>query len=192
LDDVVISAMTTDDDPSGVEAMLRSREQAVQLTYAVDDVRAAAHEWARRGAGPFFVVEHVALDGAWHGGTLATYDFSIAVGVFDRKLVGLIAVHRASPETLAAVVQTRRGLHHVGWFVDSIDASSRRLASRGWPCLVDAVMAGGERFVLHWSGVEGPCVKICEPVGIIASVYRRAFESSLGWDGADPVRELWF
>jgi catechol 2,3-dioxygenase-like lactoylglutathione lyase family enzyme len=161
----------------------------VQIAYAVDDVEAAAREFARRlGAGPFFLRHHIELAVASHRGGPATFDHSSAYGQWGAVQVELVRVHTAEPAALAAVV-LGPGLHHVAWFVADIEAERSRLEALGWPEVLAAETAGGVRFAFHDARAElGHLVEIYEPAGRLLSFYAAVAAAATGWDGTDPVR----
>ena len=163
--------------------------RVVQMAYAVDDVEAAAREFARRlGAGPFFVRRHIELAAASHRDAPATFDHSSAYGQWGTVQVELVHVHDAAPAALAAAV-LGSGLHHLAWFVADIDAEQSRLEALGWPEVLAADTAGGLRFAFHDARAAlGHLVEIYEPVERLVTFYGAVAAAADGWDGADPVR----
>jgi hypothetical protein len=163
----------------------------VQVAYAVHDVETAARAFARRlGAGPFFVRRHIELAVASHRGRPATFDHSSAYGQWGAVQVELVHVHAAEPGALADIV-LRSGLHHVAWFVADIDVEQVRLEALGWPEVLAAETAGGQRFTFHDARAElGHLVEIYEPAERLVGFYAAVAAAAAGWDGAHPVRPI--
>lgn len=176
--------------PAGTAALgLRA---VVQVAYSVKDVAAAASRWAERtGAGPFFVRHHlpaVAVDAA---GDAAFFEHSSAYGQWGDVQLELVQVHASTSASLAGVVPTAPGLHHVAWFAQDLRAEQRRLTRLGWPALMTARTAGGNYYAFHDARSElGHLVEIYEPTERVRSLYERVAAASHRWDGRDPVRPL--
>jgi hypothetical protein len=164
----------------------------VQVAYAVGDVAAAAEQWARRtGAGPFLVRHHpsaVAIDAA---GDAAVFDHSSAYGQWGAVQVELVQVHTTTSASLADVVPTAPGLHHVAWFTDDLRVEQRRLTALGWPLVMTARTAAGHYYAFHDARSDlGHLVEVYEPTERVRSLYDRVALASHGWDGRDVVRPL--
>jgi len=163
----------------------------VQIAYAVTDVRAAAESFATRlGAGPFFVRDHGPLPAIYGRGEPGTFDHSSAYGQWGSVQIELVEIHEATPATLAESVLRTSGLHHVAWFVASIDEERRRLTSLGWPSVLLAETPSGLRFAFHDARPElGHLVEIYEPTDAVRRLYGKVAEAAQEWDGRDPVLE---
>jgi hypothetical protein len=166
--------------------------RVVQVAYAVSDVRNAARELAvRLGAGPFFARHHPLPRLVQHDGRGGEFDHSSAYGQWGAVQVELVEVHHAAPASLAAAVMRSTGIHHVAWFVASIDEEERRLAGLGWRQVMRAETAGGFAYAFHDARAElGHMVEIYEPRDEVLALYRKVAAAAEGWDGEEPVREL--
>jgi hypothetical protein len=153
----------------------------VQVAYGVTDVRTAALRWSARGAGPFFVREHIAVDDVAVEGRPGVFDHSSAYGQWGTIMVELVAVHE--PMTLACI-----GLHHMAFFVASHDQAAAELAGAGLPEALRA-RAGASRFSFHDARPElGHLIEIYEATGTLRRFYAMVAEAALDWDGRDPIR----
>jgi hypothetical protein len=166
--------------------------QVVQVAYAVSDVRTAARELAGRlGAGPFFARHHPLPRLVRHHTGAGEFDHSSAYGQWGAVQVELVEIHDAAPASLADAVMRSTGIHHVAWFVASIDVEERRLASLGWPQVMRAETAGGFAYAFHDARTElGHLVEIYEPRDEVLALYRKVAAAADGWAGDQPVREL--
>jgi hypothetical protein len=133
----------------------------VQIAYAVSDVHAAAALWlAGQGAGPFVISERIALQAARvHGvdGPGSAFDHSSAYGQWGEVMVEL--VHEHTPPLGAT-----SGLHHMAFFVDSIEETATALTSAGHPEVLRASTASGMAFAFHDARAGlGHFIEIYEP-----------------------------
>jgi hypothetical protein len=75
------------------------------IGFHVPDLRAAVDTWVTvYGAGPFYLLEHVAFDECTSGGTPAVFDHSAAFGQWGAVPVELQQVHDLRPAELASLV----------------------------------------------------------------------------------------
>lgn len=169
----------------------------VQIAYAVPDVDASARHWAaHHGAGPFFVNRHIAVNQVRYRGSPGSFDHSSAYGQWGDVMVELVQDHTVGPSPVADVVGTGgTGLHHLAFFVESIDEASAALAAQGWPEALHAVTGTIERpgqvFVFHdATATLGHMVEIYEGTPRLRGFYAMVAAAAVGWDGTDPVREM--
>jgi hypothetical protein len=153
----------------------------VQIAYAVSDVHAAAAAWQRNlGAGPFVISEHIALASARVNGVDGpgtAFDHSSAYGQWGSLMVELVCEHTPP-------LGSTSGVHHMAFFVDSIDATATALAAAGWPEVLRAATASGMAFAFHDARADlGHFVEIYEPndrlLGFYAHVRSLAEASTL-------------
>jgi Glyoxalase/Bleomycin resistance protein/Dioxygenase superfamily len=133
----------------------------MQIAYAVSDVHAAAASWhERQGAGPFVISEHIALASTrirGVDGPGSAFDHSSAYGQWGELMVEL--VHEHTPP-----LAVTSGLHHMAFFVDSIEETANALTLRGWPEILRASTASGMAFAFHDARAElGHFIEIYEP-----------------------------
>ncbi len=140
----------------------------VQIAYAVDDVHAAAARFAATtGAGPFIVVEHIALADVRRADGIETFDHSSAYGQWGEVMVELVQEH-------GAPLRSRGGLHHLAFMVPDLTAARVECAERGWPEVLWATTASGQEFVFHDALDElGHLVELYEPSPRLLAFYAR-------------------
>jgi len=94
-----------------------------QNAWVVDDLQAAMRRWTETcGVGPFFLLEHVAMQDVTYRGQPATIDCSIALAQAGRTQIELIEQHCDQPSVYRDLVprgQTR--FHHVATFANDYD-----------------------------------------------------------------------
>jgi catechol 2,3-dioxygenase-like lactoylglutathione lyase family enzyme len=163
----------------------------VQIAYAVRDVRVAARWWAATfGAGPFFVIDHIALSEVRYRGTPSAFDHSSAYGQWGSVMVELVCDHTIGPSPVADVVGFGgQGLHHMAYFVDDLAVAQAELVAAGWPEALHAVTPSGMAFAFHDAAADlGHMIELYEPVDALVGFYKRVADAALGWDGTDPIR----
>jgi catechol 2,3-dioxygenase-like lactoylglutathione lyase family enzyme len=155
----------------------------VQLAYAVGDVVEAATTFAARtGAGPFFVIEHIPLVDSRVRGTDAPFDHSSAYGQWGELMVELVQEHTPPLVPPGAV-------HHLAYLVDSLPQAAAWCAASGWPEVLLATTAGGQRFAFHDARATlGHLVELYEPSPRLRAFYAMVRAAANGWDGTEPVR----
>jgi hypothetical protein len=157
----------------------------VQVAYAVTDVASAAALFAAQtGAGPFFVLEHIAIDSARVNGTPALFDHSSAYGQWGPVMVELVEEHTPA-------LMPPPGLHHVAFMVPDLVASTAACIARGWPELLWARTAGGQEFAFCDARHQrGHLIEMYEPSPRLLNFYEMVAGASRAWDGSLPVRHL--
>lgn len=157
----------------------------VQVAYAVIDVAAAAALFAAQtGAGPFFVIEHIAIEAARVNGTASAFDHSSAYGQWGAIMVELVEEH--SPP----IVQSP-GLHHLAFMVPDLVASTAACAAIGWPEVLWARTTGGQEFAFCDARHQrGHLIEMYEPSPRLLTFYEMVAGASENWDGSLPVRHL--
>jgi hypothetical protein len=157
----------------------------VQVAYAVTDVAAAAATFAAQtGAGPFFVIEHIAIETARVHGAPASFDHSSAYGQWGPIMVELVEEH--TPPLVPPP-----GLHHLAFMVPDLRASTVACTTQGWPEVLWARTAGGQEFAFCDARQQrGHLIEMYEPSTRLLSFYEMVAGASRAWDGSLPVRHL--
>jgi hypothetical protein len=157
----------------------------VQVAYAVTDVSTAAALFAKQtGAGPFFVIEHIAIESARVGGNRESFDHSSAYGQWGPIMVELVHEH-------AAPLVQPPGLHHLAFMVPDLAVSMAECATHGWPELLWARTTGGLEFAFCDARHQrGHLIELYEPSPRLLKFYEMVVGASRGWDGSLPVRHL--
>lgn len=156
----------------------------VQIAYAVDDVVAAAESCVERGAGPFFVREHIPVRNSRMRGEPAPFDHSSAYGQWGDLMVELLCEHHPPEERIGPAV----GVHHMAFFVDDVADAQGLLVEQGWPEALYAE-AGRTAFAMHDATSQlGHLIEIYKPDERLTGFYDLVRSTSQDWDGTDPIR----
>lgn len=161
----------------------------VQTAYYVDDARAAATRWSQRfGAGPFFVLDHIALQDVVVRGEASTFDHTSAYGWQNNVMVELVQQNCSTP----SIFNDRAfGLHHLAHFVDSVPRALARYADAGLATAMRAQTQTGTEFAfVDATASHGHFFEIYEPNDGLQSFYHMVEQAADHWDGRDPVRTL--
>ena len=159
----------------------------VQLAYAVADVRRAATDWAARGVGPFFVLEHIALREVRVRGVTGSFDHSSAYSWWGSVMVELICQHDGGADPIVPTA----GLHHVAFFVDDVDDAADRLVAQGHDEVLHAETTAGTPFAFHDARPTlGHLIEIYEPTNRLRGFYDMVRSAAADWDGTHPIRPL--
>lgn len=158
----------------------------VQIAYAVDDVVQAAESWVARGAGPFFIREHIAVQNSRMHGEPAAFDHSSAYGQWGELMVELLCEHHRDDTRIGP----RVGVHHMAFFVDDVTATQARLVENGWKEALYAE-AGATPFAMHDAREElGHLIEIYRDSDGLIDFYDMVRNAATDWDGSNPIRML--
>ncbi|MEZ5558992.1 MAG: VOC family protein [Pseudomonadales bacterium] len=158
-----------------------------QLGYLVDDLDAALSHWVEvLGVGPWHVYPHVQMGDPIYRGSPCQVDMTVAWANSGELQIELVKQHNDAPSIYREWLdQGRLGLHHLGFFVDDIEAVMARLDpqperlqhGRGF-CYIDTVQHPGTmtELIRCDAGMRG--------------LFDMIKASAEGWDGSDPVRKL--
>jgi hypothetical protein len=166
--------------------------QIMQLGYVVHDVAQAAAEWAQRvGAGPFYVIDRLAMDRYYFRGARTEVELCLGFGYWGSMQVELIHPLGHTDSLYRQALESAPGeLNHCATVVTDIE---RLLASRGLQDRViqSGTMPSGLKFVYlerHLPG--GQHLELIEAQGSMLAAFAGMQAVSRHWDGADPVRPV--
>ncbi len=165
----------------------------VQLAYHAPDIDAAARYWSQQlSAGPFYLIEHIALEAAFYRGAPARFDHSSAYGQLGDVMIELIHQHDDAPSAVRDMYDAHsEGLHHAAVFVDDVQAALDRAAAQGMACALDARLKGGMRFAMvDARKAHGHMLEFYEPSPDLRKFYDFIRRKSKGWDGEAYLRRL--
>ncbi len=164
----------------------------VQVALHAPDISAAASAWAKKGAGPFYLLEHVKLASCLYRGAPAAFDHSSAYGQFGDIMLELIHQHDDRPSPVRDMYDAAtEGVHHAAVFVDDLDRAARAVSERGFAIALDATTETGVRFLMADArAVCGVMLELYEPTDALAKFYAFVQRKSEGWAGDAPLRRL--
>lgn len=158
--------------------------------YVVDDIEdGVALAVQTLGAGPFFLVSHLAFDVCTYKGGPARYDHSSAFGQWGAIKVELTVVHSADPPELAELIGgSAPRVGHVGMLVDDLAAESAALEQAGLPVFHTGA-SGPVSARWHDGRAQlGHHLELLQRGPEIEGFYELIRSASVDWDGREPLR----
>lgn len=181
--------MTLPDDPLKIIAHGDTEfGPVVQLAYHAPDIDKAARYWAKtHGAGPFFLLSHIALRESFYRGAPTPFDHSSAYGQLGNLMIELIHQHNDEESALYDMFDKKsEGLHHAAVFVPDLAAAIDLAAETGFEIALDATTTEGVRFVMVDARARyGHMIELYEENEALARFYafvRRKAGSGAGGD----------
>ena len=173
--------------------MITGLGEVMQLAYVPADFDGALKYWLDvMGAGPFFALDHVELEGVNYRGQPSDIDFSMVIGYWGDLQIELIRQHNDAPSIYKAWRdEDREGLHHVCILVDDLTHARAVCAQAGALVAQEGLVpGGGEVIYVDAGGGAGTMVEILEPSPGGREFFAMMREAARGWDGSNPVRRL--
>jgi methylmalonyl-CoA/ethylmalonyl-CoA epimerase len=166
--------------------------QIMQLGYIVTDVQAAALDWAQRvGAGPFYLLDHIAMDQYYFRGVRTTAELRLAFGYWGDQQIELIQPVGNADTLYSRAVQVSAGkLNHVATVVSDIDSllEGRKLQDR---VIQSGKMPTGLKFVYLEEYIPGGLhLELIEAQESTLMAFKGMQAASARWDGKNPVRPM--
>ncbi len=159
----------------------------MQNGYLVDDLERALDHWVGvMGVGPFFVIPDVQMVNPVYRGNPCEVEMSIALANSGDLQIELILQKNDAPSVYREWLDVGRlGLHHVGFFVDDIDASLAAL-----PRPPARVQHGRNFCYLDTVYHPGSMIELIQPDAGMRGLFDMIRAASAGWQGEDPIRRL--
>ena len=165
----------------------------MQLAYVPADFDATLNYWIEvMGAGPFFALDHVKLEGVMYRGQPSDIDFSMVLGHWGDLQIELIRQHNDAPSIYKTWRdEGREGLQHVCILVDDMALARGVCAKAGAKVAQEALVPGGGEVVyVETGGGPGSMVEILKPAPGGREFFAMMREAARDWDGSDPMRRL--
>lgn len=162
-----------------------------QAGYVVDDIEAAMDYWSRKlGIGPWFYNERVPIRNYTYRGEPYEVHNSVALANSGPLQMELIQTRNDAPSMYRDFRQAgRTGLQHVAYWTQDYDADLERLTAQGFKAVMSGEVGERGRFVYFDTEYHpGTVIELSEVAGPKGKMFDLIRESSIGWDGKDPVR----
>jgi hypothetical protein len=164
-----------------------------QLGYVVPDIRAAMQHWLEvLGVGPFFVMEDVAIEGAYEGDRPVRVGMTVAFSYIGDVQIELIEPLGDTPSPYRAFAEAHGGdgLHHLCRFTDDFDADLAAIRAELGPVRVYRASAGPMQLAYVEGDRPGGAVLELLSAPFMWDTFARMAEAVRNWDGTAPVRSL--
>lgn len=164
----------------------------MQLAYLPTDFDAAVTHWTTvLGAGPFFLIENVALAQMRYLGEPTDAVFSLAIGYWGDMQIELIRPENSSPSIYRGDYAVHDRLHHVCVLVDDIAEARSVCDTVGATVVVEGrVGASGAVLYVDPGGGPGTLIELLQPEPGTHELFAMMRSAARGWDGRDPLRSL--
>jgi catechol 2,3-dioxygenase-like lactoylglutathione lyase family enzyme len=162
-----------------------------QLGYVVRDIEAAMAYWSETlGVGPWFYNPKVPIKNYLYRGERYEPHNSVALANSGFVQVELIQCRNDVPSMYRDFLQAgNTGLQHVAYWTDNYDADLARLEKQGFKAVMSGEVGERGRFIYFDTEYHpGTVIELSEVAGPKGRMFDLIRESSVGWDGSDPVR----
>jgi len=161
-----------------------------QIAWVVDDLHAAIEPWIALGVGPFFVFQHLKVNGLYYGKAVEI-DMSAALGYWGEVQIELIVQHNAADSIYSTWRDSgQKGPNHILLAAADFAAAQAALTAAGGVIAQEATIPGMAQLNYFDMGPSRPYIEIGQAFpGMIREIGRMRDETNL-YDGTRPVREI--
>ncbi len=159
-----------------------------QIGYVVDDLEAAAKQWAETtGIGPWRVLPHVPLDHFTYEDAASPVDIGIALAYSGDVQIELIAQYNDAPSMYRDLRDSYgEGVQHICFYPDDYDAAMAAAIASGMTVGQQGAL-WGIRFA-YLRGEGGRVIELADLSERSRTGRASAIAEASAWDGTDPVR----
>ena len=162
-----------------------------QLGYVVHDIEAAMDYWSKTlGVGPWYYNPKVPIVNYRYKGEAHQPHNSVALANSGFVQVELIQTRNDVPSMYRDFLQAgRTGLQHIAYWTADYDADLARLTGQGFKPVMSGEVGERGRFIYFDTEYHpGTVIELSEVAGPKGRMFDLIRESSVGWDGSNPVR----
>lgn len=163
-----------------------------QLAYLPSDFDAAIEHWTQVvGAGPFFLLENIALGDMTYLGQPSDAVFSVAIGYWGDMQIELIRPENGAPSIYSGEYAVKDRLHHICMVVDDINVARDALKAANATILIEGKV--GEDGAVIYADAGGGPGNVLEYVQLMTGgkeLFAMMRDAARGWDGSDPLRKI--
>jgi catechol 2,3-dioxygenase-like lactoylglutathione lyase family enzyme len=173
--------------------MALPRRPISHVSYAVANLERAVDWWSSTlGAGPFFLVPHVAFDELTHHGEPCVWDHSAAFGQWGTMAIELQELHACDPPALTELLVPAAVpvFNHVAYLSPTPEADSAELAAAGHALFLHGKTGALEIRFHDTRATLGQPIEIHRDGPGIRHAFGRIAEAAQGWDGGDALRPM--
>ncbi|WP_109524716.1 MULTISPECIES: VOC family protein [Nocardia] len=165
-----------------------------QIGYVVEDLFAAAAEWARvYEVGPFHIMPRVRADCAYRGGA-GTLDIRIGIAQAGPVQIELIQPYSSGPSVFRDLRERygrpESGVHHLATLTARYDDTKARYDGFGYElaCEIDTAR---QRVAFYDTVADfGYFTEVVEEKPSFLANLEKIATTCANWDGSDPIRIL--
>lgn len=156
-----------------------------QTAFVVDDLEAAAGEWARRhGVGPWFLFDVVIPETTYRGTTVPMRS-RMGLAQSGGQQIELIQPDLSVPSLYKEFLDAGgTGVHHVCYWAD-LDRARDEFISTGSELVQQGMTANGNGFLYVTGSCGVPYIEVVDPAGAMLTFFDRIAAASAAWDGVN-------
>jgi len=166
-----------------------------QAGYVVPDIEAAMDYWSSvLGVGPWYYNPKVPIENYRYRGIGYDVHNSVALANSGPLQMELIQTRNDAPSMYRDFMRAGHlGLQHVAYWTEDFDDDLTRLQGDGFEVMMSGEVGHKGRFV-YFAGSDHPgqhpgtVIELSEIAGPKGKLFDLIRESSMGWNGRDPVR----
>jgi hypothetical protein len=164
----------------------------VQLAYFVEDIFAAAENWASTfGAGPFLVMEHIPLENVVYRGEPGMLDHSSAYGQYGSLMLELVQQNGSDPSAFMDMYTPGAyGIHHTARFAPDLDADIALYRERGHATAMRASAGELDFAFIDTRATLGHMTELYQDCDMIRGFYQLVAEAAHNWDRKETFFQL--
>ncbi|MFL0355276.1 VOC family protein [Erythrobacter sp. GH1-10] len=163
--------------------------EVMQLAFVPDDFDAAVKHWTETmGAGPFFLIENIHLDGMKYKGAPTDAVFTLALAYWGDIQIELIRPENDAPSIYSGEYAATEGVHHVCILVDDIAKARRVCADQGAEVVIEGKFGSSEVIYVDPGQGTGHLVEILQQDPDGPDLFGLIKQAGENWDGSDPIR----
>lgn len=161
-----------------------------QLAYVVRDLDSALKYWTEvLKVGPFFKLEHLALDNQRYRGSPSNADITVALGNSGDVQIELIYCEDDSPSVYKEFLDAGRiGVHHFGMMPEDYAATCAQYRGLGHEAAFECTIGGAPLTYFDTVDSVGHFIELWDNNPIYLDMFAVIEDAAKGWDGKDPVR----
>ncbi|MFC3314399.1 VOC family protein [Falsigemmobacter intermedius] len=162
-----------------------------QLGFVVPDIEAAMKHWTEvMGVGPFFYNPRVPIEDYLFEGKSYVPHNSVALANSGYIQVELIQCRNDVPSCYKEFTDAgHSGLQHTAYWTEDYDRDLALMLDEGFKVKMSGNVGENGRFAYFDRETHpGTCIELSEVKGPKGRMFDLIRETSMGWDGADPVR----
>ncbi|MEM7542444.1 MAG: VOC family protein [Pseudomonadota bacterium] len=170
-----------------------------QFAYIVKDtaqMNATLEYWTKHlKAGPFFLMEHAALEGAMYRGQPSDVDLTLALGNSGDVQIEIILQHNNAPSQYNEWHQWQaaggRSLHHFAYMAGDFEAECKKYRDLGHDVVFECKINGAPLIYFDTREILGGYLEIWDNHPVYKELFTMIDTAHQQWDGVtDPVRVL--
>jgi methylmalonyl-CoA/ethylmalonyl-CoA epimerase len=162
----------------------------IQLAFVPADFDQALHFWTNMmGAGPFFVRRDRESRRSLYRGRAVDLALTVAFGQWGELQIELLRQDNVAPSVYSDFSAAAGSLHHLGFFVDDLDAVRTYWEARGGKVIQERTRSDGTGLI-YLQTVNTPILEYIAPTPRLRQLFEVVKDAAAGWDGSDRIRDI--